>query len=92
MVAAENPGVTANTAFTRDMVNVVVGIVWQTALTTTGIYLVLQDRYRLTWSVIAVAITSVWLKFNWYNKLEDYPSGYTPEDAAVETAQAFAIE
>jgi Na+/proline symporter len=92
LVAAENPGVTANTAFTRDMTNVVVGIVWQTALTTTGIYLVLQDRYRLTWSVIAVAITSVWLKFSWYNKLEDYPSGYTPQDAAVETAQAFAIE
>jgi SSS family solute:Na+ symporter len=91
-VAAENPGVTANTAFTRDMMNVVVGIVWQTALTTTGIYLVLQDRYRLTWSVIAVAVTSLWLKFSWYNKLEDYPSGYTPEDAAVETAQAFAIE
>jgi solute:Na+ symporter, SSS family len=81
LVAAENPEITANTAFARDMMNVVVGIVWQTALTTTGIYLVLQDTYRLTWSLIAVAITSVWLKFSWYDKLEDYPSGFTPEDA-----------
>ena len=31
LVAAENPDANANTAFGRDMLNVVVGIVWQTA-------------------------------------------------------------
>jgi solute:Na+ symporter, SSS family len=78
-LVAENPQVDANKAFGRDMINIIVGIAWQTALTTTGIYLVLQDHYRLMWSIAVVVATSVWLKFNWYDKLEDYPSGYTPE-------------
>jgi solute:Na+ symporter, SSS family len=92
LVAVENPSVTANNAFARDMINVLIGIIWQTALTTTGIYLVLQDYDRLMCSVITVAITSAWLKFSWYNKLQDYPSGYTPEKAVIETAQALAVE
>jgi Na+/proline symporter len=76
LVAAENPGAEPNTAFGRDMLNVLVGIVWQTALTTTGIYLVLQDWRRLLWSIGVVAVTSIWLKLFWYDKLEDYPGGY----------------
>jgi SSS family solute:Na+ symporter len=91
LVVADIPDVEPNRAFGRDMINVVVGIIWQTALTTTGIYLVLQDHYRLMWSVAAVAVTSVWLKFNWYNKLEDYPSGFTPQDARTETFEAVSL-
>ena len=87
LVAAENPEAHANTAFGRDMVNVLVGIVWQTALTTTGIYLVLQDYPRLLWSLGFVAITSVWLKFRWYDKLEDYPSGFAFEEPAAVDSQ-----
>jgi solute:Na+ symporter, SSS family len=79
LVVAENPDVEPNTAFARDMFNVLVGIVWQTALTTTGIYLVLQDFRRMMWSLGVVGITSIWLKFRWYDKLEDYPSGVVPE-------------
>jgi solute:Na+ symporter, SSS family len=66
------------------MLNVFVGIIWQTALTTTGIYLVLQDWTRLIWSLAAVAATSIWLKFFWYDRLEDYPSGVSHESAAAE--------
>ena len=79
LVAAEHPDATANTAFGRDMLNVLVGIVWQTALTTTGIYLVLQDYHRLAWSLGVVLVTSVWLKFRWYDKLENYPSGFSAD-------------
>jgi Na+/proline symporter len=76
LVAADHPDAQANTAFWRDMINVLVGIIWQTALTTTGIYLVIQDYRRLMWSLVTIALTSVWLKFSWYDKLEDYPSGF----------------
>jgi hypothetical protein len=72
-VAAEHHNVEANRNFGRDMINVLVGIVWQTALTTTGIYLVLQDYSRLACSIVVVLVTSVWLKFFWYDYLEDYP-------------------
>ncbi|MCI0333353.1 MAG: Na+:solute symporter [Planctomycetes bacterium] len=88
LVAAENPGAEANTAFGHDMLNVLVGIVWQTALTTTGIYLVLQDYRRLAWSIGVVALTSVWLKYRWYDKLENYPSGYASAEEPASESQA----
>lgn len=85
LVVAENPAAEPNRHFRRDMTNVVVGIVWQTALTTTGIYLVLEDYYRLSWSIAVVAATSVWLKFNWYDKLEDYPVDFQLENTSTAT-------
>ena len=56
------------------MFNVLVGIVWQTALTATGIFIVLRDVRALTISVGLVAVTAVILKFSWYDRLEDYPA------------------
>jgi Na+/proline symporter len=87
LVTAENPAVQHNAAFGRDMLNVLIGIVWQTALTTTGIYLVLQDWPRMMWSIGVVTVTSVWLKFRWYDKLEDYPSDYAVEPVALAESQ-----
>ena len=73
-LALERPGLVANTAFKRDMFNVVVGIIWQTALTATGIFIVLRDVRALAISVGLVAVTATILKFTWYDKLEDYPA------------------
>jgi Na+/proline symporter len=87
-VAAEHPNVEANRNFGRDMVNVLVGIVWQTALTTTGIYLVLQDYRRLAWSIVVVLMTSIWLKFFWYDHLEDYPADFAESELAPISAAA----
>lgn len=81
-LVAENPQVKANPHFGRDMTNVVVAIAWQTALTTTGIYLVLQDWPRVAWSLAIVVAGTVWLKFRWYDQLEDYPSGFSPQPLA----------
>ncbi len=90
LVQAENPYAAPNRSFGRDMINVIVGIIWQTALTTTGIYLVLEDSRGLVWSLIVVAATSIWLKFNWYDKLEDYPRGFTTEAPAFDSQKAAA--
>jgi SSS family solute:Na+ symporter len=81
---ATHPDLAANKDFSRDAVNVAVGIAWQTALTAAGIYLVLQNWTALGWCVAVIVVTSVILKFNWYDKLQDYPDGYQP-DLAVET-------
>lgn len=70
---ASHPGLAANRDFCRDAVNVAVGIVWQTALTVTGIYLVLKDLQALGCSVAVVLATSLFLKVNWYDHIEDYP-------------------
>jgi hypothetical protein len=71
MVMAEDPSFRPNTNFKRDMVNVAVGIVWQTTLVLIPIYLVIKS-FREMWISIAVLVaTSIFLKFNWYNKLEE---------------------
>ena len=77
-VALTHPGLVANQNFRRDMFNVVVGIVWQTALTATGILLVLRDWRALVISVSLVVVSAVILKFTWYNRIEDYPADPSP--------------
>ena len=74
-VVAEHPAVVANGDFKRDMANVAVGIVWQTALTATGIFLVIQEFDALAMSVGVVLLTSLILKRSWYDRLEEYPGG-----------------
>jgi SSS family solute:Na+ symporter len=83
---ATHPDLAANKDFCRDAVNVAVGIAWQTALTAAGIYLVLQNWTALGWCVAVIVVTSVILKFNWYDKLQDYPDGYQP-DLALEAGR-----
>jgi SSS family solute:Na+ symporter len=73
-VAREHPGLVPNRNFARDMTNVAVGIVWQTAQVALGIYLVLKDWNAVVICVAVVLVGTVVLKFNWYDKLEDYPA------------------
>ncbi|HYD54710.1 MAG TPA: hypothetical protein VEA99_18900, partial [Gemmatimonadaceae bacterium] len=79
-VVRDHPETRRNTAFGRDMFNVVVGIAWQTAQVAMGIYVVLQDWRAVGVCAVIVAATTVVLKFNWYDKLEDYPADYQPPD------------
>jgi hypothetical protein len=53
------------------MFNIVVGMVWQVALVALPIYIVLRTNIPAIWyCVAAIAVTSVILKFNWYDRLE----------------------
>ncbi|ODT55936.1 MAG: sodium:solute symporter [Paludibacter sp. 47-17] len=70
-VAAENPAFRKNTAFGRDMLNVAVGILWQTALVAAPIYLVVKQLVPAAIALMLVGVASVVLKKNWYDKLED---------------------
>lgn len=71
MVVAEQPDFQKNKAFGRDMLNVTVGIIWQTALVAAPIYLVVKQFNSLVVALIVVGAGSVVLKKNWYDKLED---------------------
>ncbi|HEV7991146.1 MAG TPA: sodium:solute symporter family protein [Gemmatimonadaceae bacterium] len=86
-LALERPGLVANPAFRRDMFNVVVGIVWQTALTATGIFIVLRDVRGLAVSVGLVLVSTATLKRTWFDRLEDYPA-----DLRVEERRTPALE
>ncbi len=69
-VRREDPSFQPNPKFRRDTANVLVGIVWQLCLTALPIYLVLQ-HWSWVGAIFAVlVVTSVVIKFNWYDKLE----------------------
>ena len=71
LVVAENPGFRKNTSACRDLFNVAVGIVWQTALVAAPIYLVLKQLWAFAAAAMVVGVATVVLKKNWYDKLED---------------------
>jgi SSS family solute:Na+ symporter len=74
----EFPNVKANPYFTRDMFNVVVGVIWQTSMVAAPIFLVIQHWPEFILSLSVTAITSLLLWKYWWKTLEDYPAD-TPE-------------
>ena len=70
-IAAENPDFKKNKGFGRDMLNVVVGIIWQTSLRIIPVFLIVF-HYKSMWTAVVLAlVTTYFLKKNWYDKLED---------------------
>ena len=69
-VVRENPGFKPNHNFLRDMLNVAVGMTWQLCLTALPIYIVLRNWPAAALLIVGVVVTTVFLKFNWYDKLE----------------------
>lgn len=57
--------------FKRDIFNVVVGIIWQTTLLAAPMYLVIKEYKYLVITLVITLITSIILKFTWWNKLEE---------------------
>ncbi len=66
----KNPNFVGNTNFRRDMANVSVGILWQTALVALPIYIVIQEWNMACGALALAALTSVILKYSWYDRLE----------------------
>lgn len=69
-VMAEDSNFKPNHNATRDLSNVAIGIVWQLCLMALPIYIVL---HKWSWAgciAVLLAATSVYMKFNWYDKLE----------------------
>jgi len=68
-ILREDPSFEPNRDFVKDAINVTVGIVWQTCLTALPIFLVLR-QWDWFWPTLAtLVVTTVFIKFNWYDKL-----------------------
>ena len=67
------PDLNKNDSFLRDMSNCAIGMIWQTALTALPIFFVIQDFPKAGIAAAIIIVTSIILKKNWYDKLEDYP-------------------
>jgi len=68
-VMREDPTFEPNRDFWKDSINVLVGIVWQTCLTSLPIFVVLRSWDWAGATFLVLVVTSVFIKFNWYDKL-----------------------
>jgi Na+/proline symporter/heme/copper-type cytochrome/quinol oxidase subunit 4 len=69
-VRADDPAFERNKDFWRDMFNIVVGIAWQVGLVALPIYIVIQKFRNALITAAIIALTSIVLKFTWYNHLK----------------------
>jgi Na+/proline symporter len=69
-VLAEDPTFKKNKDFGRDMFNIAVGIVWQISLVALPLYIVIQEWARVGLAAASIAVTSLILKFTWFDHLQ----------------------
>jgi hypothetical protein len=53
-----------------NMTNVVVGIGWQLCLVALPIFIVLRSWTWVSWVAVTLVATTIFIKFNWYDKLD----------------------
>jgi Na+/proline symporter len=70
-VVNENPGFRKNTNFKRDMLNILLGIIGQTAFVAMPIYLVIKQTTPMLVTIGIVILVFVIMKRTWWDKLED---------------------
>jgi solute:Na+ symporter, SSS family len=71
-VMIANPNFVPNRNFKRDMFNVLIGMIWQITLMAAPVFLVLREYSSLIVTVLIMIITSVILKYTWWDTLSDY--------------------
>lgn len=70
-VMRDDPTFKPNTHCARDLTNVAVGIVWQVSLAALPIYIVLRNWPAAGAIFGLVVVTTVIIKFNWFDKLKE---------------------
>jgi hypothetical protein len=86
LVRREDPDFQPNRDCARNWINVAVGIVWQLCLVTMPTYLVLRSWPWFWLSVAILAATSIFMKVNWYDRLEKAPPEPGPGDVPARAA------
>ena len=74
------PSFEQNHNFLNDFFNVVVGVIWQLCLVLLPISFITQEYYFLYGVIICLILTSVALKFTWWNKLDEFSRETLPDD------------
>jgi SSS family solute:Na+ symporter len=69
-----------NRNFRRDIFNVIIGITWQVSLVIFPIALVTKEYPSLIWVSISILLTSIILKYSWWNKLDELSKETLPPD------------
>jgi solute:Na+ symporter, SSS family len=70
-VQREDPSFRRNRDFPRDVFNVIVGMIWQIALVALPIYIVIWKLRYAAMTLAVVLVTTLILKFTWYDHLAE---------------------
>ncbi len=70
-VLAANPNFIENRNFKKDMMNVMIGIVWQTSLVATPVFVVLRQWAPAAIAGTIIILTTLTLKKTWWNHLPE---------------------
>jgi len=73
------------------MVNVAVGIVWQTSLVAAPIFLVIRHYNEFSIALGLAGFCTLFLWRNWYRHLHDYPADL-PQELLVGTSDEHLIK
>ncbi|GAA3562162.1 sodium:solute symporter family protein [Snuella lapsa] len=68
----DDANITKNTDFTSDMLNCIVGIVWQSSMILLPIYFMVREYPKMFVALCVFLITSAILKFTWLDKVKKY--------------------
>ncbi len=75
----QNPDALPNREFGKDMLNSLIGIIWQMTLVVMPIFFIIRENRYLLLAALVFVITTILLKFTWYDKLRDYPEDVQAE-------------
>lgn len=70
-ILLEDPDFQENKNITKDAFNILVGVIWQMGLIATPIFMVLQIWTCFGLAAILLLVSSIILKYSWWNKLEE---------------------
>jgi Na+/proline symporter len=70
----DEPDAMPNRDFGIDMVNVLIGIVWQTAMTASAIFLIIREMDKFWLATGLVLACTLILKFTWWDRLRNEPA------------------
>ena len=68
----QEKGIKKNSDFARDILNCLIGILWQSSMILLPVYLVMRDYPRAGISFLVFAASSLILKFTWLDKVKKY--------------------
>ncbi len=85
-VQEDDPTYTRNPYFKRDMMNIAIGTVLQTALVALPIFIVIKAPFGIVTSAIITGITALILYKTWYKNLLDWPSEEMARENAAKQA------
>jgi len=71
LVVADDPGFKRNTRFGMDMLNIVLGIIGQTAFVILPIYLVVKQTLPMVVTIGIIIVVAVIMKRTWWDRLEN---------------------